>query len=62
MLRAFCGGKTDLASDFVPDVGRRLDRLDHDVEFAEPALPKADDLGKSRIDRDQRLGLIALIG
>ena len=55
-------GAVDLGFDPVPDVRRRLDRLDHDIELAEPALPDAHDLGKAWIDHEQRLGLVALVG
>ena len=55
-------GAVDLGFDPIPNVRRRFDGLDHDVELAQPALPHAHDLGKARIDHEQRLGLIALVG
>ncbi len=54
-------GAVDLGLDPVPNVGRRLDRFHHDIELAKPALPHAHDLGKARIDHEQRLGLVALV-
>ena len=41
---------------------RRLDRLHHHVEFAEPALPLAHGRLELRIERKQRLGLVPLLG
>ena len=46
-----------LALDAMPDLAVRLDRLDHQVQLAEPALPQAHLGGKSLIDAEHGLGL-----
>ena len=52
----------ELRFDLVPKLRRRLDRLDHDVELAEPALPHPHRRGKAGIEREQGFGVLALVG
>ena len=47
--------------DAIPHVGGRLDRIDHGGKLAQTPLPAAHDLGKSLIDRNQRLRLGPLV-
>ena len=54
--------RAELRFDLVPKLRRRLDRLDHDVELAKPALPHPHRSGKAGIEREQRLGVLALVG
>jgi len=48
--------------DALPDFGGRLDRLDHEVQFAQPALPGAYQLSELRILIEQIVDARDLIG
>ena len=54
--------RAEFGFDLVPKLRRRLDRLDHDVELAEPALPHPHRRGKAGIEREQGFGVLALVG
>ena len=65
MRRFRVGGRrvrADLFLDLVPELGRRLDRFHHDIELAEPAFPLPHGRLEARIERQQRLGVFALLG
>src|SRR5581483_9425889 len=55
-------GPVDLGLDPFPHIGRRFDRFDHHIELTEPVLPQSYRLSESRVPRQERLRLVALLG